>query len=948
MLPPQVSHTICFLLVILTGASSPGAESLASRIDALVQADSIGPQAAVAGDAEFLRRVTLDLNGIIPTSAEARAFLDDPAPNKRELLVERLLSSPRFAIHMANTFDVMLMERRPDKHVTTAEWQKYLQGAFEKNVPFDQLAREILTADGVDPATRPAAKFFLDRDAEPHTMARDIGRVFFGMDLQCAQCHDHPLVDHYVQTDYHGLFAFVNRTVVFTDEAAKKSFLGEKSDGEATYKSVFTQDSGQIRPQLPGENEIEEPRYRQGEDYVENPLPGIRPVPKYSRRKKLAELATSGANRQFNLNISNRLWAHMMGRGLVHPVDLHHPLNPASHPAVLDLITSEFVGMKYNIRELLRQFALTSTYQRSIEAPTEFSTSLSTAAAEVAPISAEYSSLKVVAGASHEQVEAAQTVFKTSRTGLATAEAAWRTAEAAVTAAKKPVDDALLAVAKSQKAAAEKQAAVNAINEAVAKSTDASKLLPGDKEVAGAVATLTAKQGQLAGEFAALQKTIADQTAAVQPLQAKLTEAYVPADAAYAAYLEARKPVDAAKANLIAVWNKHKADSLAAAILKKRLETDEAHVAYQANLAGVASKRAEIDARKSDLAGATAAVEQQQQEVTKQTTAMVEVEKTAAVAAKLLEEAKATLGEKQSASQSVADACAKTEAALQKLPADVELTAIVQKLKERLEPLTKEVAALEQTTSSRENAMKEATASLATAKQVLSTMSTELSNRQQAVVAATEKLNQSVEAVRVAESGVAAGLEKLVESWTVGSGVRTLKQLSPEQMGWALMQATGVVDPQRPAADAEIEKTVPKASVANDPVLAKGREQKVEQQLNEIMRGNVAQFVGLYAASAGQPQDDFFATPDQALFVATGGTVVGWSAGGQLAQRMAAMMDNRAFAEELYLSTLTRRPTDVEVNEVAQYLASRPTERSNAIRELIWSLVTSAEFRFNH
>jgi hypothetical protein len=114
------------------------------------------------------------------------------------------------------------------------------------------------------------------------------------------------------------------------------------------------------------------------------------------------------------------------------------------------------------------------------------------------------------------------------------------------------------------------------------------------------------------------------------------------------------------------------------------------------------------------------------------------------------------------------------------------------------------------------------------------------------------------------------------------------------------------------------------------------------------MRGNVSQFVGLYGASAGQPQDDFFATPDQALFVANGGTVIGWSASGQLAQRLAPLTDAKTFADELYLSTLTRRPTDVEINEVSQYLASRPSERPNAIRELVWSLVTSVEFRFNH
>lgn len=948
MLPPRLATTVCCLFLVLVSSPLLAQDSLASRIDGLIKSESIGPFASIASDAEFLRRVTLDLHGIVPTAAEARAFLDDPSPNKREQVIDRLLSQPRFAIHMANLFDVMFMERRPDKHVTTPEWQKYLQTAFEQNVPFDRLAKEIISADGADANQRPAAKFFLDRDAEPHTMTRDIGRVFFGMDLQCAQCHDHPLVDHYVQTDYYGLFAFVNRTLVFTDEAAKKSYLGEKSDGEASYKSVFTQDAGQIRPQLPGQSEIDEPRFRQGEDYVLNPLPGVRPVPKYSRRAKLAELATNGQNRQFNRNIANRLWAHMMGRGLVHPVDLHHPANPPAHPSVLELLTDEIVAMKFDVRQFLRQIALTAAYQRSIDPPSDFGSSLATAAGQLPVVSADYVSLKAAADESLKLAEAAQAEFKAARTALAPVETAWRTAEGVVTAAKKPVDDALTAVQKSEKAVAEKQTVINAINDAVAKSTEAGKLVPGDKEVAAAVATLTAKQTQFAAEMAALQKTVADQTAAVQPLQAKLNEAYGPADAAYAAYLEARKPVDAAKEKFVVTWNKHKADYLAASIRKKRQEVDETHLALQSALTTVASKQAEINNRKTELAAATAAVEQQQQEMTKLTSAVQEKEKAAQDAAKLLDEAKAVLAEKQAVVQSVADACVKTEAALQKLAGDAELTAIVQKLKDRLDPLTKEVATLEQSAASREAAMKDAAANVIAVKQGLDAATAELTTRQQKAASTMDLLNRTVEEVRNADLNVVAGREKLVDAWTNENDVRALKQLSPEQMGWAVMQATGIVEAHRPGVDAEVEKTLPKATAAADPVQAKLRDLKVEQQMNELMRGNVGNFVTLYAASAGQPQDDFFATPDQALFVANGGVVVGWAGSGLLAQRLAPIMDNKVFAEELYLSTLTRRPTDVEINEVSQYLASRPTERPNAIRELIWSLLTSAEFRFNH
>ena len=178
--------------------------------------------------------------------------------------------------------------------------------------------------------------------------------------------------------------------------------------------------------------------------------------------------------------------------------------------------------------------------------------------------------------------------------------------------------------------------------------------------------------------------------------------------------------------------------------------------------------------------------------------------------------------------------------------------------------------------------------------------------------------------------------------------MRPLKHLTPEQLGWAVMQATGVIEPQRPGVDAEIEKTNPKGNVANDAAKTRSRDFEVEALLHEKNRGNLNVFASMYGQSAGQPQDDFFATPDQALFAANGGSVIGWASGGQLAQRLNPMEDPKALTEELYLSLLTRRPTEAEVNETTRLLAARPTEKGIVVRDMIWALVTSAEFRFNH
>jgi hypothetical protein len=396
------------------------------------------------------------------------------------------------------------------------------------------------------------------------------------------------------------------------------------------------------------------------------------------------------------------------------------------------------------------------------------------------------------------------------------------------------------------------------------------------------------------------------------------------------------------------VWNQHKADSFAMAIRKKRLDTGEAHLGFQMTLNAVTASQQAMGSQQTDLAAAIRAAEQQQLDVAKQSAAMADIEKLAAESVKLLETARADFAARQIAVKAVADAVAKTEAALLALPGDVELTQAIQKLKDRLEPLVKEAATLEQAVAIREGATKEVAATMATTSQMLTMAATELANRQQAVTAATTAVSQAAAAVQAAESSVVSGRGQLINLWTIDAGVRSLKQISPEQLAWATMQATGVLEPQRAAAEAEIEKTVPKASVATDAAQSMNREIKIEQHLHEQMRGNVAPFVGLYAASAGQPQDDFFATPDQALFVANGGTVIAWAAGGGLSQRLAPLTDSNAFADELYLSTLTRRPTEAETREAAQYLASRPTERPQATRELIWSLLTSAEFRFNH
>lgn len=350
-------------------ASSQARLPLHERIDQLVESGHEGRLAAPASDAEFLRRASLDLCGVIPTADDARVFLDDPSPYKRSRLVERLLESRDHVRRMQDFFDVMWVERRADQNVATEEWRAFLAGAIARNVPYDELCRMLLSADGSERAGRGAAKFLLARDGDPNTLVRDVSRLFLGRDLQCAQCHDHPLIDDYKQAHYYGLFAFLNRSYLVKD-AKGVAQLAEKADGDASFSSVFKkQETHKTGPRVLDGGELADSPAEKGQEYWVFPADGVRAIPRQSRRALLpASLANDGVD-AFRLNIVNRLWAVMMGRGLVHPLDLHHADNPPSHPELLALLADEFAAMDYDMKSFLREIALTRTYGRSSEPP---------------------------------------------------------------------------------------------------------------------------------------------------------------------------------------------------------------------------------------------------------------------------------------------------------------------------------------------------------------------------------------------------------------------------------------------------------------------------------------------------------------------------------------------------------------------------------------------------
>ncbi len=490
--------------------TSPTPEpTLHERIDALIDVAAIGPINPPANDADFLRRVSLDLTGLIPTAAEARAFLADDSPDKRAKLIEQLLASPHYARHMAQTFDVMLIERRADKVIKVTDWEEYLRQSFATNKPLDQLYREMVLADGAaEPVA--AARFLMNRDCEPNAVTRDLGRMYFGMDLQCAQCHDHPLIDDYYQADYYGLFAFVLRSSLFADKAKKTTLIVEKGEGEANYKSVFTEDSAdRVKPRLPKGMMVSfEPAFAKGQEYVVAPAANVRPVPKYSRRTQLADLLQE--SHEFRRNVANRLWAQMLGRGLVHPVDFHHPANPPSHPELLTLLADELAKRNFDSKAMLREIALTRVYQRSCDAPDPAKVNLPVAAEEIARLEAKRPEL--LAKVEERKVAAESAVNE--RKGLIDQAAALQSEIATLEASAKTADDAAAKATTEQKKldddAAKKKEAATLVTNAALRTSVAQKKLPEDKIVADAFKLLDDRAKALTGESDMAAKAAAD------------------------------------------------------------------------------------------------------------------------------------------------------------------------------------------------------------------------------------------------------------------------------------------------------------------------------------------------------------------------------------------------------------------------------------------------------
>lgn len=949
----SIAPSYLILAALLAGLSQnlfAQAPPLNVRIDELVTQAHVGPLAPPASDGEFARRVYLDLTGMVPSSAELAAFVADASADKRVKLIDQLLASPRYVRHMANVFDVMWMERRPDKNVPAAEWQQYLFDSFAANKPYDQLAREVLSSDGTDAATRPAAKFFLDRDAEPNLMTRDIGRIFFGRDYQCNQCHNHPLIDDYLQPDYYGIFAFVNRTDLFTGKD-KKVVLMDKADGEVSYQSVFDKAAiGITWPRVPGGKQVEEPKFNPGEEYVVAPAKEVRHVPKYSRRLQLAAQIVP-TNKPFNRNIANRLWGQMLGRALVEPVEFQYAGNPPSNPQLLEMLADEFAAMKYDIKGFLREIALSQAYQRAMDMPTDIAAQGAAAQARLAALEAEQKTLADAADVSNAAAGKLDTDLAAARKTIPAITEEFTKASAPIPEAKKAADIAAKAVVDATAPIPPKQDILKALAEAAAKAKEAAAKLPEEKDLAEAAAKFQARADQVTGEVAALVKVVEQKTAEAKVATDKLA-------AAQAATAEITGRLDAARKQVIALEEQHDAAGtkyrfdLAAKKLADRKVAEAKDLAqYAALVTATQASQANVTKLAADLATAKTTAARLTADLPALQAAQVAAQKANDEATAAQVASKQVVDAKQAAMKEFVEVLAKAEAASAKLPQDAELAATTLKLKTRGDQLTAEVGEAQKVMTAKDEALKVAVAQLATAAAAVTANTTQAAAVAQQIPVLEAQQAPAAEKAKADAVALEAVTKKIPDDLTVDYAVRPLRQLSPEQFGWSVLQVTGVYRNYVIATTAELDKAKPMTDADKaDPAKVAERSKELEKAVHAKLAPSVVVFVQLMGNSAGAPQNDFFATVDQALFLANGGVVKGWLApsGENLAARLLALPDNQALANELYLSVLSRKPTDAEIAEVNQYLAARPNDKPVAVQEMAWGLISSTEFRFNH
>jgi mono/diheme cytochrome c family protein len=328
-----------------------------------------------ADDATFVRRVYLDLLGRIPTADEAEQFLANRERDRRAQLVDALLAKPEHARHLREVFDYVLMGRSAKNFEDQRRghgWFDFLESSFRTNRPWDAVVRDLIVARPKQPEERGLIQFLYERQNNPQAMAEALAPVVFGVQIKCAQCHDHMVAREIKQAHYWGMVAAFNRTKNVDAESGPGlaesaiggfvSFANLKKESQPARLVFFNGRSVNEAWPAEGEKESDVPEKYRVPPPAEKQKPKAPAEPKFSRREALADAVTRD-NPLLARAMVNRVWAMLLGRGFVHPVDLMDSKHAPSPPDLLDWLAHDFERSGYDVRRLIRNVVLSRAYQ---------------------------------------------------------------------------------------------------------------------------------------------------------------------------------------------------------------------------------------------------------------------------------------------------------------------------------------------------------------------------------------------------------------------------------------------------------------------------------------------------------------------------------------------------------------------------------------------------------
>ena len=317
-------------------------------VDTLVNAKldklRIGPS-GIADDETLLRRMYIDITGTLPSTDDVKKFLADKEPKKRALKVDELLARKEFvdlwALKWSELLQVRTDNNNQGSYKAVLSYYNWIRDQIEKNVPVNEMARQLIAASGSN-LDNPSANFY-QLETDPLKLAEDTAQAFFGTRIQCAQCHNHPF-DRWGMADYRGFVSF------FTQ-------IGRKNGEDPRERIIFNSGGGDAKH--PVTNAVIPARFL-GEDTGD--------IAGKDRRQVLADWVASPKNPFFARHIANLIWAQYMGRGIVEPVDDVRLSNPPSNPELLDALATKLVEYNYDLRKVIRDVCNSAAYQRTTRA----------------------------------------------------------------------------------------------------------------------------------------------------------------------------------------------------------------------------------------------------------------------------------------------------------------------------------------------------------------------------------------------------------------------------------------------------------------------------------------------------------------------------------------------------------------------------------------------------